>query len=73
MNKQRQPGPDQHHGESIIRGAFYRSLVIILVLAAIAAGVAWYLRQEDETPGPVVEATPTGPVVDDKTGEPRTP
>ncbi len=73
MNKQRHPGHDPRHGESIIRSAFYRSLGIILVLAAIAAGLTWYLRQKDGTQEVFVEATPGGPVIDDMAGEPRAP
>ncbi|MGD2111947.1 MAG: VCBS repeat-containing protein, partial [Gammaproteobacteria bacterium] len=73
MNDQNQPGHDPQHGESIIHRAFYRSLTFILVLAAIAAGLTWYLRREEQAPEPVVEATPTVPVVEDQAGAPAPP
>ena len=73
VNRQNRPGNAPQQGESIIRSAFYRSLAVILVLAAIASGLAWYLRQQERVPEPVVEATPTVPVGNDTAGEPQPP
>jgi len=73
VNSHNPPGHDPEHGASIKRGAFYRFLGVILILAAIVAGTTWYLRHEDRTAQPVEEATPGGPVVDDSAGEPQAP
>ncbi|MEZ5540691.1 MAG: CRTAC1 family protein [Pseudomonadota bacterium] len=72
MNNQNRP-ERQPHGEHIIRSAFYRSLAVILTLAAGAGGLVWYLDRGPETPAPVVESGPVVPVADDKAGEPRPP
>jgi len=73
VNSQNHPGHDPQRGETIIRGAFYRSLGVILILAVVVAGTTWYLRHEDRTAQPVEEAVPGGPVVNDSAGEPQAP
>lgn len=73
MNKQPAPGQDQQPGESIIRSAFYRSLAVILVLAAIAGALFWRLHHGPAAPEPVTESVPAVPVVDDRSGEPHPP
>lgn len=73
MNRDSRHDHDAHHGESVIRSAFYRSLAVIIALAAVAGAVFLYQHREAEAPAPVVEATPAGPVVDDTAGEPQAP
>ena len=61
-----------HAGESIIRRAFYRSLLAILVLVVIGVALSWYLAREDSAPEVVTEAVVTGPVIEEA-APPQTP
>jgi hypothetical protein len=70
-----QPDRPQHlpEKEAIIRRAFYRSLGAIVIFAVIVAGAfVWRQLGEDE-PVQQIEATITGPVVDDTVDEPQPP
>ena len=56
---------DIHTGEAIIRKAFYRSIVTIL-LAIVALYAIYQLTQQEPEPEPVVEQEIKGPVIMDK-------
>jgi hypothetical protein len=47
--------------DSVIRRAFYWSLLVFVSIAC-ASAVVWFLSREDNTPQPVEEAVVTGPV-----------
>ena len=73
MNEQ----PDQpqrlHEKEAIIRRAFYRSLGAMVIFAAIVATAIVWLQPGEDEPVQQIEATITGPVVDDAVDEPQPP
>jgi hypothetical protein len=52
-----------HTGEMVIRKAFYRSLLALLLLAAFGAGV-WFFTREHTIPVVIEEAVVTGPVIE---------
>ena len=52
-----------HSGENVIRKAFYRSLLALLLLAAFGAGV-WFFTREHTEPIVIEEAVVTGPVIE---------
>jgi len=55
------PDPQLQPREAVIRRAFYRSLGVIL-LAACAAALLWFLSRQDAGQQPVEEAVVSGPV-----------
>ena len=61
-----------HAGEAIIRHWFRRSLVVILGVGIIAAGIGWYLRHDTAPTVTIEEAVVTGPVIGEK-ALPQTP
>ncbi|UCC56729.1 MAG: CRTAC1 family protein, partial [Gammaproteobacteria bacterium] len=60
-----------HAGEAVIRKAFYRSLLAILLFAVVGTGI-WYYTHEHTVPVAIEEAVVTGPVTEPIT-RPLTP
>ncbi|MDX1697166.1 MAG: VCBS repeat-containing protein, partial [Thiohalobacterales bacterium] len=59
--------------EAVIRRAFYRSLGVIAAFAIAVVGMYAWLQLKDDGEAPPVEATISGPVVDDTSDEPQPP
>ena len=59
-------------GEAIIRRWFRRSLIVILGIGIITAGMVWFLGQDRAPVVNIEEAVVTGPVVEEQ-GLPQTP
>jgi hypothetical protein len=51
-----------HHGEAVIRKAFYRSLLTI-VIAIVAAYAIYYFTRQESAPEPVQQQAVKGPVI----------
>ena len=67
QDKSRHP----HTGETVIRKAFYRSLLAILLVAVFGTGL-WYYTREDAVPVVIEEAVVAGPVIE-TTAPPQDP
>jgi hypothetical protein len=68
QDKSRQP----HTGETVIRKAFYRSLLAILLFAVFGTGL-WYYTREDAVPVAIEEAVVAGPVIETTTSPQEPP
>jgi hypothetical protein len=73
VNRETGRKPENPARDAVIRHAFYRSLGVIVVVAAAVGGVITWLYHEDSQSPLPVEAVITGPVVDNAADEPPPP
>lgn len=73
MNNPDSPEQGADSTSSVIRRAFYRSLVIIAVFVAVASGVIWQLRQPEQPDDMMITAPASTPVIETDTAGPQAP
>jgi len=73
VNRENRPENDPQPGDSGIRRTFYRSLGILLAVAAVVAGITWYMHHEGGVSPPRAGVASGGPVAGEHPEEPHPP